>query len=526
MAPESRSPMAIHDVIHCILAHLDPDPYVNDSHNPEGRSIRQALARLARAHSTFTKPTISALWRSLPGDDVLSHLLCVVGIANEVPQEDGWSGPRLELCGTPNMRESGWKRFEEYTSLVRKIIVDPSRVSKPSSCPSITPPPLLHDTFWCRIAAIFGDAPILPRLTAIHFISADTRRSIDMGALRLLNPSIRELTIKYASVPSGHVERLDTAFAACFPSTPKLEKLSLRWIVHLSTCTRSRSRIPTCATSNLNTTLRFKRLLSLSVYRLGLGPASPLLTPMEAPRLRKLFISTSHIDPRGFRAELFQSLLPFAERFPCLTTFHWSCSFVALSNGHPASRDPGATLAELIEPLLSLRTLRNLLLEVRGPVVPYSSADFGRMAEAWPDLETLSLMLEHMYDREWCASLRLDPRNFPPGAGAGSGAAGGPVQDADYDAFAAFARHCPHLHALRIPRVRIDADADIPTLSSGSPTSHGLQQLLVCELLGLDPEASDERRDGQSRRNGAFLQMMKQIFPYADVHLPGNVTDV
>ena len=95
MVPEPRYPVAIYDIIHCIIAHLDPDPYVDDSHNPEGRSIRQALARLARTHSTFTKPALSELWRSLPGDDVLCHLLCVLGIANEVPQEDGWSGPRL-----------------------------------------------------------------------------------------------------------------------------------------------------------------------------------------------------------------------------------------------------------------------------------------------------------------------------------------------------------------------------------------------------------------------------------------------
>ena len=457
------------------------------------------------------------------------------------------------------MRELGWKRFEEYASLVRKIIVDPSRVSKPSS---IAPPPLLHDTFWCRIAAIFGDTPILPRLTAIHFISADTRRSIDMGALRLLNSGVRELTIEYSSLPLGHVGRLETAFANCLPSTPKLERLSLKLdcpLVDLDALPQSHPHLrhlrvsatvdPHCLTSlaalphleslsislfarvNVHTTLRFKRLLSLSVYRLGLDTASPLLTPVEAPRLRKLFISTSHIDPRGFRADLFRSLLPFSERFPCLTTFRWSCSFVALSHGLPASSG-SATLAAIIEPLLSLRTLRNLLLEVRGPVVPYSSADLGRMAEAWPDLEALTLILELMYYGEWRAVLRFGPPNALPhtvtvtGTGTGSGAAYGPVQHADYDAFAAFARHCPSLCALRIPRVRIDPDADIPSLPSGFPTSHGLRHLLVCELLGLDPEVPDERRDAQSRRNGVFLRMMKQVFPHAEVHLSVSGTDV
>ena len=80
MTSDARSPAAVHDILHCIISHLDPDPYV-DPDDAKGRSIRQSLARLATTHSTFTKPALSALWRSLPNDDALKHLLCVIGLA-------------------------------------------------------------------------------------------------------------------------------------------------------------------------------------------------------------------------------------------------------------------------------------------------------------------------------------------------------------------------------------------------------------------------------------------------------------
>ncbi len=95
MTSKSRSLADLHDILHCIISHLDPDPYVYSAYHPEGRSVRQSLARLAAAHNTFTQPALSALWRYLPNDDALKHLLCVVGVAREVPHEDKERGPVL-----------------------------------------------------------------------------------------------------------------------------------------------------------------------------------------------------------------------------------------------------------------------------------------------------------------------------------------------------------------------------------------------------------------------------------------------
>ena len=95
---QPRSLAAIHDILHCIISHLSPDPYVN-TWDQEGFSIRQTLGRLAVTHSMFTQPALAALWRSLSDDEVLKQLLCVVGIARKVPQQNRLSGAVL-VCLT------------------------------------------------------------------------------------------------------------------------------------------------------------------------------------------------------------------------------------------------------------------------------------------------------------------------------------------------------------------------------------------------------------------------------------------
>ena len=44
-------------------------------------SCRQALARSARTCKAFTYLALAALWRSLPSDEPLLQLLCILGVA-------------------------------------------------------------------------------------------------------------------------------------------------------------------------------------------------------------------------------------------------------------------------------------------------------------------------------------------------------------------------------------------------------------------------------------------------------------
>ena len=55
---------------------------------------RRTLARLAQVHTRFNQPALAALWKFLPSDEPLKHLLCLVGIAQRPPHhEDVWRKP-------------------------------------------------------------------------------------------------------------------------------------------------------------------------------------------------------------------------------------------------------------------------------------------------------------------------------------------------------------------------------------------------------------------------------------------------
>ena len=95
-------PPGLHDVFYLILSHLAPssaEPNSNATSSfdetPDSTSARKDLACLARAHRSFTEPTLAVLWRSLPSQKPLEHLLCVVGIAQRLPDSERSDGLSL-----------------------------------------------------------------------------------------------------------------------------------------------------------------------------------------------------------------------------------------------------------------------------------------------------------------------------------------------------------------------------------------------------------------------------------------------
>ncbi|PIL25774.1 hypothetical protein GSI_11524 [Ganoderma sinense ZZ0214-1] len=350
--------------------------------------------------------------------------------------------------------------------------------------------------------------------------------------------------------------RLKAAFATCFSSTPGLERLSLEtrfFILDLDSLPQSHpglrslrvferitphhltflASLPVLESLHISlsepvkTPIRFEKLLSLSIAH-DLDTAATLITSMDAPCLRNLSLNSFHPDSLSLRAELSQCLHPLVARFPSLTGFHWRCSQESdRSYGYYGSRNPNGTLAELLEPLFSLRPLRDVSLRLSGPIVPYSSTDFKRMAEAWPALETLALDLDHP------DSVDLDPRYrrlVPHWTGSAP-----PVQQADLGAFVAFARHCPRLHTVRIPRVWMESITNVPRLlalpsesesesESGCTrmalTRHGLRLLNVHKILC--PEAPQGLGSVRfnNLKNEAFRQVMGPVFPFARFQLP------
>ena len=392
----------------------------------------------------------------------------------------------------------------------------------------------------------------------MHLESVDLSDPIDMGILCLFNPSVQELSIEFfrATGDTGNSTRLRAAFEPCF-STPNLERLSLMLpypLLDLESVSQSHPRLrhlrvdapinARCLTSlaslpnleylsvrlleSVTTPARFKRLrrLAISSCKRGLESIGSLIAFMDAPCLRKLSLASSNRHSCNLRTELSHCLQSLPPQFSSLTAFDWTFSqFREFKYGYPGPRNPGGTLAELLEPLLSLRTLRDVSLDLHGPIVPYSSADFCRMAEAWPDLETLALGLERPpetyavpHPLEWRASYGSRDVESTSRGHMCSGRPGYPVQHADYDAFVSFARHCPRLHTLGIPSVRIDSVTDIiiPSLPEGCPAGHGLRHLYVVDVDC--PEAPDQGRDTKSGREAVFAEMMKHVFPLAAVH--------
>ena len=101
----SPSPLlAVNDVLHHVVSHLAAELDIPTPESPRfevddsgSDGARQALARLARTHSTFTQTALAALWRFIPSDEALKYLLCVLGIAQRPhhDDEDAWMTPPM-----------------------------------------------------------------------------------------------------------------------------------------------------------------------------------------------------------------------------------------------------------------------------------------------------------------------------------------------------------------------------------------------------------------------------------------------
>ncbi|KAI1790579.1 hypothetical protein LXA43DRAFT_946878 [Ganoderma leucocontextum] len=484
--------VGVNDILHHIVSHLAADLDVPTPESPrfelddsESEAARQALAQLARAHSTFAQPALAALWRHLPSDEALKHLLCVVGIAHRPP----------ELCGTPATHPSSWTRFQEYASLVRAITIDPSvhTFEFPSK--------LLQGTFWSQLSSALGDWPILPRLEAATLFSLNPfcLLDFDMGALCLLTPSLRELNVIFPGVGRGEQSNFRRVLSACLPAGHNLEALSvvvpvpvldieplpqlyprLRHLKidedgihpnHLALL----ATLPNLEYLSIiltpyalpNLPIAFAQLRGLEVFSYSFIGIGLLIVHVDAPQLRSLSISETHPDSsETFPQELSNHLRTLVRKHPFLSAFRWVSRDLSSAGFGDAGR-ADRTLAGLLDPLLSLRAMRDFSASFTRPLIPYSLTDFRKIAEAWPDIETFYLSVT------------------------GSGA----DQFADLESLASFARHCPHLRKLRIPRVKFDPDASTPVV--GAPTPHLLRELNVGSVILPTDQFEDATSQGR-----------------------------
>ncbi|KAM5530660.1 hypothetical protein V8D89_015681 [Ganoderma adspersum] len=442
-------PPGLHDAFYLILSHLAPKPtepnpnVISFNETPDSTSARKDLACLARAHRSFTQPTLAVLWRSLPSQKPLELLLCAVGMAQRLPDSARLDGLSLEMCETPASHRSGWIRFQEYASLVREIVIDPL-----TDTTDVPAQEHRQGTLWDQLCSTFLPTPILPRLerAAIRTLTKNPL-AIDMGVLRLLNPALRlggpVLSIEIPTLaPVLNIELLRYSHPHLRylklndPALPNLEYLH----TNLSPSTAAATR--------LSRRITFAGLRGLAVSCSEVTTISDLLAHLNAPLLQTFSVCEAASDPSAepLPQELSNSLRTLVARCPSLTAFEWSSTVQsgARRAGHLVRRRSTGiiSLAEFFAPLLSHRTMRRFSVRFGsgGPVVSCAPADFRAVVEAWPDLETF----------------RLHDDGDHSGWGAGSSASSqcqwGRV---DLESAFAFARHCPRLRVLHFARVEL-----------------------------------------------------------------------
>ncbi|KAM5540938.1 hypothetical protein V8D89_005249 [Ganoderma adspersum] len=516
----------------------------------DSKSCRKALACLARSHSTFTRPAVAAIWRSLPSPKALEHILCLVGIVQQHPKQERHRDlPPLEVYGTLATHESAWVRFQEYASLVREIIVDPFILPEDSySMP-------LEDTFWYRLSSAFGDMPILPRLEVATIRSRRTL-DVDAGVLRLLNPSTRELDVNLPNISWEQVKQLEKPFKDCVSLMQNLEilwmradlgELSLDRFLDLESfplfhprlrsltfrqdctpsvelnCLRHLAALPDLENLTINLhssgepasfSVTFERLSKLAVSCSQFHEVGIFFAHIDAPRLRSLSVTETWGNTDAIAQELPNHLHTLVAKCPALTAFELDSRQAHIFKvGYMGQRRVGAPLAELIAHLLGLRTMQRFSAWFSGPAVPYTPADLRGIAEAWPNLEAFTF--SDSEDGGWSPGERY----------------------ADVESVAAFARHCPRLRSLHIPTVLLDSpDASEPSQqepvgeattavapdanSTPAKLPHSLRSLYVHHVGRRDGHRREGRDSDYWKEDGRqFRALMQPVFPSAVIHV-------
>ena len=418
---------------------------------------------------------------------------------------------------------AGWMRFQDYASLVRRLTIDPFVDDDTST----SRPPLITDSVWCQLTTPLGRMTILPHLKVVTMKSVvDHGRSLDTGTLCLVSPGIRELTIDFArswTLPHRDLtqDMLQTSFASLFTSTPNLEKLVVRSAVPIlvwkslpPSHARLRQLKVTTALRDLDDLLhltslpnlehltchieirkayrigpiRFEKLHTLFVAGYWRTANDDILAHIEAPRLRVLaaqgtkFLGSAERIPQKSS----QHFRTVATTFRSITSFSWLCSQMRWVGGPPLWVDIGATLAELLEPLSPLRTLRRVTVRFCGPtIVPYSSSDLEWIANTWPELEAFTFILDRIVaDR-----------------------------DVTIETLASFTQRCSRLHYLRIPQITYNyaGDADVgrnPQLSS-----------ILCKLV-ISNVFWKRGQEEVPKAEEELLTLLSRLFPSALISIP------
>ncbi|TBU37017.1 hypothetical protein BD309DRAFT_974806 [Dichomitus squalens] len=330
--------------------------------------------------------------------------------------------------------------------------------------------------------------PILPRLTSVYVTSifSPLRGRVlschNLGCLALIHPSIRRLRLRlsrkgkvdealhrimsHIAATAQSLEYFRSMYSPAHLGNPGLlthftrirhvtidgdiHPSDLRHVAKLSGLRRL--SIP------LYTSLSSERLVSSSITDLHVeDPWNVLggfLERAHVPQLRSLHIITESSAKSPLGADASQLLHIVAAAFTTLEilSIEWKDDCARRVDTPIRAPYSAGRLADITEPLLPLRALREVSLDFRGYDLEYTSRDVQALSEAWPSLEELRL-------------------NFRTAIGPRSG----------IESLTHLAHNCPQIRILHLPGM--DAADDALTAAWTPAASHPTLHELVIERV-------------------------------------------
>ncbi|TBU60054.1 hypothetical protein BD310DRAFT_848383 [Dichomitus squalens] len=467
------------DILYRIFSYFDADDLERQYLPGNVYESRRSLVFAARTCRAFADPALRVLWSSLPDDQPLADLLCILGIAARersldnqglsegnprryaLPNQYGGFGlyipdhtyePRWRqsrgydvryffLHGGDPRRLPQWTRFQQYASYVRAIILfafDGPRWSK----------------LWEKLRSSIDGAPILPGLSSVSFCCFSSRE-ITQGIFALISHSAFRAgpgitTLRLALPPSTlgpSLLRNHCSYLRHLQVTPRVNVDDLRLLDDLHALEH--------LSISLSSDLRPLHLTLPSLVTLVIAghwkDMCILLDTMRLPSMQMLSM-TGWEGAQGEADVSATELVTGAiQCFSAISTWHPSITSLCVNSTHTPVEPRGCVvpylpqvvapfngrLIDTIRPLLALRALRYIAIRLPSYFgVVATASDGALMADAWRNLEEL-----HLDVRRYSYGLRMyDPR--PCGI--------------PQEGIAHFARKCPRLRVLRLPGMEME----------------------------------------------------------------------
>ncbi|KAH9951538.1 hypothetical protein B0H21DRAFT_716437 [Amylocystis lapponica] len=391
------------DILSEVFEHL-PAHLSQDS----GVSNRRTLVQAACVCRAFSDPALSVLWRHLRYPYPLFRLIKSLKGANTSTYENNY---RLD----GDIAEYDLVRFQQYARRIRSLEIHPGRLH-------------VENSVYFHIFHHLKEEFLLPCLTSLNW---EQRSPYDTSITTLLSPSLRSLHLKFERFVSasyhpnsGQEFALEMLLQSVFQGCPSLEDVSMSNLYipldtvaftafqHLHSfgligCSpfiiRPVFQTLSTAPTLINLVLEivgdedeglqpscngFHALRTLKLSG-GLLSIQSIISAVSSTAINSLDIDIQFVDGTTEYADLFRMV---ASRYP--TSLH---TLKLGLSPHFSDVKYDIALMQILHPVLTLRTLTRLQIDVWENPLTVADEDMQTLASSFPCLEVLSVDTHRRY---------------------------------------------------------------------------------------------------------------------------------